>query len=71
MFGLLVVAIRRGTRLATAMDARGFDSGAARTYARTSRFVAADGLLILAAVALGAAGIAASIVAGTFNPLLA
>ena len=72
MFGLLVVAIRRGTRLATAMDARGFDSGArahlcppGRGSARPTR------LLILAAVALGAAGIAASVAAGTFNPLFA
>ena len=57
-FGLLVGAIRRGTRLATAMDARGFDSGAPRTFARQQRFRTADTVLVLASVlvalALGA-----------------
>ena len=71
VFGLLVVAIRRGTRLATAMDARGFDSGTARTWARAQRFGLADSALILAAAVLGAAGIAASVAAGTFDPLFA
>lgn len=68
-FGLLVVAIRRGTRLATAMDARGFASGAPRSFARQQRFGMADALLIAAAVALGCAGIAASVSVGTFDPL--
>src|SRR5205085_6782825 len=36
-FGLLVGAVRRGSRLATAMDARGFDSGVPRSNARGSR----------------------------------
>jgi energy-coupling factor transport system permease protein len=71
VFGLLVVAIRRGTRLATAMDARGFDTDVRRTFARPVRFGAADAVLIVAAVALGAAGIAASVAAGTFDPLFA
>ena len=31
VFALLVGAVRRGSRLATAMDARGFDSGIPRT----------------------------------------
>ena len=35
-FTLLVGAVRRGSRLATAMDARGFDSGIPRTNARGS-----------------------------------
>jgi energy-coupling factor transport system permease protein len=71
VFGLLVVAIRRGTRLATAMDARGFDSGTARTAARSQRFGLADFALIVAAAILGAAGIATSVAAGTFDPLFA
>jgi energy-coupling factor transport system permease protein len=45
-FGLLVGAIRRGTRLALAMDARGFDSRIPRSVARTSHFGFADWLLI-------------------------
>jgi energy-coupling factor transport system permease protein len=71
VFGLLVVAIRRGTRLATAMDARGFDSGTPRTYARRQRFGPADALLVLAAIAVGCAGIAVSVSVGTFDPLFA
>jgi energy-coupling factor transport system permease protein len=46
-FGLLVGAIRRGTRLALAMDARGFDSGLPRSIARPSAFGAADWALVL------------------------
>jgi len=69
-FALLVGAIRRGTRLATAMDARGFDSGVPRTIARPQRFGPADWLLIVAAAAVGAIAIGASVILGTFDPLL-
>ena len=41
-FALLVGALRRGGRLAVAMDARGFDSGVPRTFARRQRFTAPD-----------------------------
>jgi energy-coupling factor transport system permease protein len=51
-FGLLVGAIRRGTRLARAMDARGFDAGVPRTTARCQRFGAADAALVVAAAAI-------------------
>jgi energy-coupling factor transport system permease protein len=68
-FALLVGAIRRGTRLATAMDARGFDSGVPRTVARVQRFGAADALLVAGCVGLGLAAVAASVRLGTFRPL--
>jgi energy-coupling factor transport system permease protein len=71
MFTLLVGAIRRGTRLATAMDARGFDAGTPRTFARRQRFVAADAALVVAGALVGAGCIAISIAVGTFTPLLA
>ena len=48
MFALLVGAIRRGTRLATAMDARGFDSGVPRTHARIRRMRGGDWVLLAA-----------------------
>ncbi|MFV2195867.1 energy-coupling factor transporter transmembrane component T family protein [Nocardiopsis sp. LOL_012] len=48
LFALLVRAIRAGTLMATAMDARGFGTGP-RTRARTSRWVHADTLLIAGA----------------------
>jgi energy-coupling factor transport system permease protein len=69
-FGLLVGAIRRGTRLATAMEARGFDSGRTRTFARQQRFGAVDWLVVLGGAAIGAAALAVSLAAGTFRPLL-
>ncbi|GAA2381604.1 ABC transporter [Catellatospora methionotrophica] len=51
-FGLLVGAIRRGTRLAVAMDARGFDSGRPRTVARPMPWRPADWLLVAAGALL-------------------
>lgn len=69
-FGLLVGAIRRGTRLATAMDARGFDSATPRSHARHQRFGVADGLLILGAAGLAAAALTVSVLLGTFRPLI-
>ncbi|SCG60581.1 energy-coupling factor transporter transmembrane component T family protein [Micromonospora inositola] len=69
-FALLVGAIRRGTRLAVAMDARGFDAGIPRTVARRQRFTTADGLLVVGAAVLAGAALAVSIVLGTFRPLL-
>lgn len=68
-FALLVGAIRRGTRLAIAMDARGFDSGTPRTYARVQHFRLADAALIAATVAVAATTLAISVAAGTFRPL--
>lgn len=69
-FALLVGAIRRGTRLAVAMDARGFDSGVPRTNARQQHFGTADVALLLGAATLSTAGLTVSIVTGTFRPLL-
>ncbi|HEX6967537.1 MAG TPA: energy-coupling factor transporter transmembrane component T [Micromonosporaceae bacterium] len=69
-FGLLVVAIRRGTRLATAMDARGFDSDRPRTFARRQHFGPADAALIVGAALLAAAALGVSILLGTFRPLI-
>ncbi|MFG2104816.1 energy-coupling factor transporter transmembrane component T family protein [Micromonospora echinaurantiaca] len=69
-FALLVGAIRRGTRLAVAMDARGFDAGTPRTVARRQRFGAADGLLIAGAAAVAGAALTVSVLLGTFRPLI-
>jgi energy-coupling factor transport system permease protein len=67
VFALLVGAIRRGTRLATAMDARGFDAGVPRTVARPRRLRRADAALLAGSVLLGAAAITISVLAGTFR----
>jgi energy-coupling factor transport system permease protein len=69
-FALLVGAIRRGTRLATAMDARGFDSGVPRTNARGSRLHARDAWFVAGAVAVCAAAVALSVVTGAWDPAL-
>lgn len=69
-FALLVGALRRGGRLATAMDARGFDSGAPRTYARRQFFGRADWALLIGAAVLSAAALTASVLAGLFQPII-
>lgn len=53
-FSLLVVSIRRGTKLATAMEARGFGSDAPRSQARESRLHAADWLFYAICIAVPA-----------------
>jgi energy-coupling factor transport system permease protein len=68
-FTLLVGAIRRGTGLATAMDARGFASGVPRTSARVQHFASADAALVAGAAGVAAAALAVSVAAGTFRPL--
>ncbi|MFD6418081.1 energy-coupling factor transporter transmembrane component T family protein [Streptomyces sp. NPDC060194] len=68
-FTLLVGAIRRGTRLAQAMDARGFDARTPRTYAREQRFLRADTAMVAGAVVVAAGCVVASVVTGTFNPV--
>ena len=69
-FALLVGALRRGGRLAVAMDARGFDSGLPRTYARRQTFTRADAALMVAAAALSAAALTVAILTGTFRGIL-
>jgi energy-coupling factor transport system permease protein len=69
-FALLVGALRRGGRLAVAMDARGFDSGIPRTYARKQVFAVADVALIAGAVILSALTLAITVGVGLFRPIL-
>ncbi|GLW32923.1 energy-coupling factor transporter transmembrane component T family protein [Actinoplanes regularis] len=69
-FALLVGALRRGVRLAVAMDARGFDSGVARTHARVQRFTRADTALIVVAGLLPASILAVTITLGLFRPVI-
>jgi energy-coupling factor transport system permease protein len=57
LLALLVSSVRRATRLALAMDARGFGSEPCRTIARPQRMRLADWGLIVAAALLGAAAL--------------
>jgi energy-coupling factor transport system permease protein len=68
-FTLLVGALRRGSRLATAMDARGFDSGIPRTNARGSHLHVRDAVFVAGAVAVGAGAVAVSLAMGAWTPL--
>ncbi|HEY8457964.1 MAG TPA: energy-coupling factor transporter transmembrane component T [Actinopolymorphaceae bacterium] len=70
VFTLLVCAIRRGIRLATAMESRGFTATATRTLARPQPLRPADGLAILATVALVAGATTVSIALGTWRVIL-
>ncbi|MEV0650852.1 energy-coupling factor transporter transmembrane component T [Phytomonospora sp. NPDC050363] len=67
MFALLVGAIRRGTRLATAMDARGFDARTPRTIARPQRMRPVDWVMLTAAVLVAAGAVAISVALGVFR----
>lgn len=71
MLTLLVGAVRRGTRLAVAMEARGFGARPCRTTARPQHMRVADWMLIGAAAALAAAATAVSVAAGTWRFLFA
>ncbi|MCC3275149.1 energy-coupling factor transporter transmembrane protein EcfT [Arthrobacter sp. zg-Y20] len=66
---LLVQAIRRATRLAVAMEARGFGAGD-RSWARTSTFSRIDAAVLATGVVVSAAAVAAALAAGTFNFIL-
>jgi energy-coupling factor transport system permease protein len=66
-FVLLVFAVRRGSKLALAMEARGFGSGIPRTWSRPSRLHARDGIALLGGLAIMALALAAAVVAGTFR----
>jgi energy-coupling factor transport system permease protein len=67
---LLVGAIRRGSRMALAMEARGFGALPCRSAARVHRVTASDWAWIAAAVALAVGAVAFSLALGTWRPLI-
>ena len=66
-FALLVLAIRRGGVLATAMEARGFGAPGERTWARAARFGAAEWTVIGVGCLVAAVAATAAVLAGTWN----
>lgn len=66
-FALLVLSIRRGSKLATAMEARGFGSDAPRSWARPSQFGAREVALMLIGAAIAASAITVSVATGSWN----
>jgi energy-coupling factor transport system permease protein len=68
-FALLVGAVRRGSRLATAMDARGFDAGILRSNARGSVLHRRDAVFVAGTVVVCAVAVALSVGTGEWNPV--
>lgn len=66
-FALLVFAVRRGSKLATAMEARGFGARTDRTWARPSVFGVREVALVLAGVGIAATAITVAVLAGSWN----
>jgi len=66
-FVLLVFAVRRGTKLAMAMEARGFGSDIPRTWSRESRLHSRDAVALLGGVAIMVIAIAAAVASGVFR----
>lgn len=66
-FALLVLSIRRGSKLATAMEARGFGAPGRRTWARESRLGCSDVVLIAISFAVAGTAVAVSVMTGQWN----
>jgi len=69
-FALLVLSIRRGAKLATAMEARGFGAPGPRTWARESTLGGGDWALMGIGLAIALIATGAAIAAGTWNFIL-
>jgi energy-coupling factor transport system permease protein len=70
LLAILIAAVRRGSRLALAMEARGFGALPSRTVARRMRMGPADWAWLAGAAVLAGGAIAASLALGTWRPLL-
>lgn len=68
-FALLVLAIRRGVRLATAMEARGFGAPTPRTWARASQMGVLDALALLAVALVDVVALVTAVRMGTLVTL--
>jgi energy-coupling factor transport system permease protein len=66
-FALLVLSIRRGSKLATAMEARGFGASSHRTWARESRFGWREWLVVGLGVVVAGSATVASVLTGHWN----
>lgn len=70
VFAMLVLAVRRGSALATAMEARGFGAPVRRTNARRAGFGPREIVLLLLAAGISAAAITASLLSGAWHPVV-
>ena len=67
---LPVFAVRRGGKLATAMEARGFGGTARRSWARPSVLRARDVVFMLAGAGVVASAVVAAVLLGTWRSVL-
>lgn len=67
VFGLLVLAIRRGSALAIGMEARGFGAPGPRTWWRPSPWRASDTAVVVIAVTVAAAAVTLAVITGSFT----
>lgn len=70
VFGLLVVALRRATDLATAMEARGFGAPVARTWTRPSTFSRLDAVVLGAGALVAVVSITVGLATGSWRAVL-
>ncbi|TFB92578.1 energy-coupling factor transporter transmembrane protein EcfT [Cryobacterium sp. HLT2-28] len=70
-FALLVLSIRRGSKLATAMEARGFGAPVRRTWARPSRFGGREYALVGIGLLVALLAVIVSVATGNWNFVLA
>ena len=66
-FVLLVFAVRRGSKLALAMEARGFGSGIPRTWSRPSRLHPRDAVALFGGLLIMVLALTAAVLVGTFR----
>ncbi len=66
-FALLVLSIRRGSKLATAMEARGFGAPTPRSWARESRFGGREWGLVALGLVVATVALAITILTGHWN----
>lgn len=65
---LLVQAVRRASRLAVTMEAKGFGAGP-RTWARESTFATHDLWVVAVGLVIAAVSVSAAVLLGTWNPV--
>lgn len=68
-FALFVLSIRRGTKLATAMEARGFGAPGPRSWARASVFRSRDWVALAVAALVAGTAVAVAVALGSWNAL--
>ncbi|TXN29656.1 energy-coupling factor transporter transmembrane component T family protein [Lacisediminihabitans profunda] len=69
-FSLLVLSVRRGSKLATAMEAKGFGSRRERTWARESTFGRREWTLVAIAVVIAVLAVTLAVALGTWKFVL-